>query len=68
MVNDFDIMFQASLKSIPGLQHIMNIMHHIIGLELTSVVKLLVYRVDSLIRDTHLSSPTQLAFIFNHIS
>ena len=35
MVIDFEKMFQASLETIQGLQHIMNIMHHIIVLEPT---------------------------------
>ena len=62
-MNDFDIMFQARQKTIPGLHHVMNVMHHIIGFELTSIVKLLVYKVDSMIRVTHLSCPTPTRYL-----
>ena len=63
MVNDLDIMFLASLKAIQGLQHILNIMHHIFGLELTSIINLQDNRVDSVIRVTHLSSPTPVSYL-----
>ena len=56
-MNDFDVMFQSRLKITAELQNIMNVMHHKIGLELTSVVK-----VDSMIRVNHLSSPTQVSY------
>ena len=49
MVNDFNVMFQAILKATPELQHTTNVMHHKIDLELTLIVKLLVYRVDIII-------------------
>ena len=41
---------------IPGLQHAMNLMYHILGLELILVVKLLVYRVNCMSRVQYTSS------------
>ena len=67
-MNDFVNMFQASLKTIPGQQHTLNIMHHIIGLEFTSVVKLLVYRVDSMVRVVRLSPPTPVSHLTTSLS
>ena len=62
-MNDFDIMFQARQKTIPGLHHVINVMHHIIGFELTSIVKLLVYMVDSMIWVTNLSFRTPTIYL-----
>ena len=61
--NELDIMLQTSLKAIPRLQHIMNVMHHIIGLEVLSTIKLLIYRVDGMIWVIRLSSSTPVSYL-----
>ena len=50
-------------KTIPRLQHMLNLMYHNIGFKLILVVKLLVYRVDNMSRDTHLSLPTLIRYL-----
>ena len=62
-MNDFDVMFYARFEEIHVLQHVTIVMCHKIGSELISVVKLLVYRVNSMIRVNHLLLPSQVSYL-----
>lgn len=62
-MNDFGVMYQERLESILEQQHVTNIMYHKIVLQLTSIKKLVVYKVNSMIRVNYLLSPTLVSYI-----